>query len=271
MKYDLHIHSVYSDGTDTPTQIVQKAKEKGLNAIALTDHDTLDGLAELKGVAKENGIETVDGVELSTYSTSEVHILGYNVDVESDTLLTALADFSARREERIKNILVKLSKYNINLDYDSVAAAAVGAIGRMHVAKELINKGYCTSVYEAFDRYLGANGVAYIPSKRITPMEGVKLIKKSKGLAVLAHPLRFITAGRFNDFVYGLKPFGLDGVEGYYPTHDEKTIRTIIEIAKQNRLIVTGGTDYHGENKNVELGSVDVKLDEKTKRALKIK
>ncbi|MGN0771492.1 MAG: PHP domain-containing protein [Christensenellales bacterium] len=271
MKYDLHIHSIFSDGTDAPVAIVEKAKQKGLSAIALTDHDTIDGLDECRDAAKSAGIEFVDGLELSTYSMSEVHILGYGFDRKSDRLHSALSDFAARRVERIKNILALLGKFKINLDYDSVASNAGGAIGRMHVANELIKKGFCTSVHEAFDRYLGVNGLAYVPSKRITPMEGVKLIKNCKGLAILAHPLRFLQTGKFNDFVYGLKPFGLDGVEAYYPTHDEKTVRNITMIAKQNGMIVTGGTDYHGANKNVELGSVDVRLDDKAKKKLKIK
>lgn len=266
---DLHIHTQYSDGTLSPKEIVDLSKEKGIKTISITDHDTIKGTKEGKEYAKKAGIRFVPGVELSTFSIKEVHILGYNYDENNSQLLETLEDFSKQREERVKKILFALKKYNINIEREELDAT--NSVGRLHVAKALVKKGYSSSVPEAFDRYLGVNGLTYYPSKRITPFEGVKLIKNAGGIPVIAHPLRFFKEKSLEDLIVGLKQHGLGGIEAYYNTHDQSTSQTFLNIAKRNKLIATGGTDFHGANRNIELGSVIFSLDSYTKSRLGLK
>ncbi len=257
MKADLHMHSVYSDGTDEIATIVSKAKEAGLGLIAVTDHDTVKGVPEALAEGEKQGLKVLEGIEMSTYAICEVHVLGYCVDIKSDVLLSKLSGIECQRKERIKTILANLEKYNIRLD-ESKIFDRNGTVGRMHIAKQLIAKGHCQTVTEAFERYLGERGLAYVPSKRMTPLEGVKLIKEAKGLATIAHPLLFMQRGVLEDLIGGLKTYGLDGLEVYYPTHTPADVTRLAEIARKHRLIATGGTDYHGANKKgVEPGDVD--------------
>lgn len=257
MKADLHMHSVFSDGTDEVPAIVAKAKAAGLSLMSLTDHDTLKGVGLALEEGEKQGIKVLPGIEISTYAVCEVHILGYNIDINNDRLLTRLAEIEDKRHERIKAILANLKKYNIELDEEKIFDR-IGTVGRMHIAKQLLAKGYCQTITEAFDRYLGERGIAYVPSKRITPLEGVKLIKAAGGLAVVAHPLIFCQKGKLDDLIGGLKTYGLDGLEVYYPTHSLDDTAKLYDLAKKNRLIATGGTDYHGLNKKgVEPGDVD--------------
>lgn len=257
MKADLHMHSVFSDGTDEVPAIVAKAKAAGLSLMSLTDHDTLKGVGLALEEGEKQGIKVLPGIEISTYAICEVHILGYNIDINNDRLLTRLAEIEDKRHERIKAILTNLKKYNIELDEEKIFDR-IGTVGRMHIAKQLLAKGYCQTITEAFDRYLGERGIAYVPSKRITPLEGVKLIKAAGGLAVVAHPLIFCQKGKLDDLIGGLKTYGLDGLEVYYPTHTLEDTAKLYDLAKKNRLIATGGTDYHGLNKKgVEPGDVD--------------
>lgn len=261
MRADLHIHSVFSDGSDFPEDIVKKAKSAGLGCIALTDHDTVKGVEVAVAQGAKSGIKVLAGVELSTYATTEVHILGYNVDYKSDAFVQKMLTLENQRTERIKNILARLSQFNISVDEQKVFDRK-GIVGRMHIATELLRKGYCASITEAFDRYLGEKGVAYIPSKRMTPLEGVKLIKQAGGQAVLAHPLNYYQKKILSSLIEGLKPYGLAGLEVYYPTHSLEDTANLYEIAKGYRLFATGGTDYHGENKKgVEIGDVDYRPD----------
>ncbi len=257
MKADLHMHSVYSDGTDEIATIVSKAKAAGLGLIAVTDHDTVKGVPEALAEGEKQGVKVLEGIEMSTYAICEVHVLGYCVDIKSDVLLSKLSRIECQRKERIKTILANLEKYNIRLD-ESKIFDRNGTVGRMHIAKQLIAKGHCQTVTEAFERYLGERGLAYVPSKRMTPLEGVKLIKEAKGLATIAHPLLFMQRGVLEDLIGGLKTYGLDGLEVYYPTHTPADVTRLAEIARKHRLIATGGTDYHGANKKgVEPGDVD--------------
>lgn len=257
MKADLHMHSVFSDGTDEVPAIVAKAKAAGLSLMSLTDHDTVKGVGLALEEGEKQGIKVLPGIEISTYAICEVHILGYNIDINNDRLLTRLAEIEDKRHERIKAILANLKKYNIELDEEKIFDR-IGTVGRMHIAKQLLAKGYCQTITEAFDRYLGERGIAYVPSKRITPLEGVKLIKAAGGLAVVAHPLIFCQKGKLDDLIGGLKTYGLDGLEVYYPTHTLDDTAKLYDLAKKNMLIATGGTDYHGLNKKgVEPGDVD--------------
>lgn len=269
MKADLHVHSTMSDGTDTPREIVYKAAQRDLDVIALSDHDSIKGIAEAEQAASEAGIEVVKAVELSAYSTTEVHILGYGFNLDNDELNQKLEEFSQQRKARAKAILDRLAQFGLLLDWEKLEK--IPGIGRMHIAALLVEKGYCSGISEAFERYLGSRGSAYFPSKRIIPKDAVGLIKRAGGLSVIAHPLRFLQQNRLNDLILGLKPFGLEGLETYYPTHDETTVKRLQRIAGANALMMTGGTDYHGANRNVELGCVVWEPDRVCVRRLDLK
>ncbi|MDE6275529.1 MAG: PHP domain-containing protein [Clostridia bacterium] len=269
MKIDLHIHSVLSDGTDTPQAIVDKALSLGINCISITDHDCIKANT-VKEYAEAKGIRYINGVELSTFSTQEIHILGYAFDENNALLLEKLDYFENKRKERADRILDCLYSMGVKLDRDKLPKDSA-SVGRLHIAKLMVSEGYASSIPEAFDKYLGTSGKAYFPSKRITPIQGVELIAQAGGYAVIAHPLRFVQQRKLDSLVEGLKQFGLAGIEAYYPTHDETMCKTILSTAKRYRLIATGGTDYHGANRNIELGSVEYRLDGYTASKLGIK
>lgn len=270
MKIDLHTHSILSDGTCKPKEIVDKAKSIGLRCLSITDHDCTRANVEAGEYAKSLGIQYINGVELSTYSNQEIHILGYCFDGDNAELLEKLDNFEKKRMERATAILDRLFDMGVKLDRDKLPADSA-SVGRLHIAKLMVTEGYAANVSEAFDRYLGPKGTAYYPSKRITPMQGVELIAKAHGLAVIAHPSRLIQRNLLNPLIEGLIPFGLKGVEAYYPTHDGETCSTLLSLAKRYKLIATGGSDFHGENRNVELGSVNYKIDAYTASKLGIK
>lgn len=267
MKIDLHVHSVLSDGTDTPREIVDKAKTLGIEVLSITDHDCIRAIKDVRDYAREKKITYVNGVELSTFATCEIHVLGYCFDPDNAQLLEKLDYFEKKRKERAGLILDRLYQLGIKLDRDLLPTDSA-SVGRLHIAKLMVAQGFAASIPEAFDKYLGANGKAYYPSKRITPMQGVQLIKQAKGVPVIAHPLRFLQQGKIKPLIEGLKPFGLEGIEAYYPIHDAAACAALNKLADAYRLIATGGTDYHGANRNVELGSVDVKLNAFTMRKL---
>ncbi|MDE5654125.1 MAG: PHP domain-containing protein [Clostridia bacterium] len=270
MKIDLHIHSVLSDGTDTPKEIVDKAERLGIKCMSITDHDCIKANFEANEYATSKGIQYINGVELSTFSTQEIHILGYAFDENNATLLEKLDYFESKRKERASLIIDRLYSLGIKIDKDALPTDSA-SVGRLHIAKLMVSAGYVSSIPEAFDKYLGANGKAYYPSKRITPIQGVKLIKEAGGFAVIAHPLRFVQQRKIEMLIDGLKPFGLGGIEAYYPTHDDTMSNTILSIAKRKGLMATGGTDYHGANRNIELGSVEYNLDGYTATKLGIR
>lgn len=270
MKIDLHTHSILSDGTCEPKEIVDKAKSIGLDCLSITDHDCIRANVEVGEYAASLGIQYVNGVELSTYSNQEIHILGYCFDEDNAQLLDKLNYFEKKRRERAETILDRLFDVGVKLDRDKLPTDSA-SVGRLHIAKLMVNEGYAANVSEAFDRYLGPKGKAYFPSKRITPMQGVELISKAHGLAVIAHPSRLVQRNLLSSLIEGLKPFGLEGVEAYYPTHDDGLRGMLLSLAKRHKLIATGGSDFHGENRNVELGSVNYNLDAYTASKLGIK
>ena len=209
-------------------------------------------------------------MELSTFSVSEIHILGYCFDENNSQLLEKLDYFERKRRERATTILDRLFDLGIKLNRDALPKDSA-SVGRLHIAKLMVEQNYVATIPEAFDKYLGANGKAYCPSKRITPFQGVQLIKQAKGYPVIAHPLRFLQQNTLRPLIDGLMQFGLEGIEAYYPTHDEQVSKELKSLAKRYGLIATGGTDYHGENRNIELGSVQFQLDGYTQSKLNIK
>lgn len=255
IKSDLHIHTNHSDGSMTVGEVMDIAKHKGLDCIAITDHDIVSGINDAMLYGKQIGLKVIPGIEFSTYSVAAIHVLGYNIDYNSPVLDEVLQDLLAKRKERAELILQKLKRFNIILDPQRLPEVNVG---RSHIATALKEAGYVFSVQEAFDRYLGENKLAYVPSSRLSPLKAVQLIKQCGGKAVIAHPLQLYNSKKLIPLIEGLLPYGLDGLEVYYPTHNDKETATLLEIAKKYNLFATGGSDYHGINKNNLINQIGV-------------
>ena len=246
---DLHIHSTYSDGSMSPTELVQYAHRLGLSAIAITDHDTIEGVEEAMYVGNQLGIEIVSGLELSIkHDDSAVHLLGYLFRHSDNALILALNRLQTARVERNKVILANLNRLGVDIDMQELDKISChGQSGRPHIAQLLIQKGVVKNMDEAFDRYLARGGMAYAPRAVLQAATAIEMIKNAGGLAVLAHPQQLEKSGIDVNAVIGkLRTAGLDGVEVYYPTHSRQFKKKLLVIAKKLDLIITGGSDYHG-------------------------
>ncbi|HEY7032794.1 MAG TPA: PHP domain-containing protein [Thermomicrobiales bacterium] len=243
---DLHTHSNVSDGLLTPTELVRAADGRGLRVLALTDHETVAGLAEAESAARDAGIEFIPGVELNTdRGHHEVHILGYYVDRNDSDLVAALAHLEEQRVERIERMVRQLATIGAPVDLDRVRElAGPGTIGRPHVARAMIEKGYVSTVSEAFDRYLASGRPGFVPRRRNDPEAAVSLLRRNGAVPVLAHPL---TTGDVEAILQRLTPVGLLGLEAYYGEYDESVRQDLRATADRWGLIATGGSDYHGE------------------------
>jgi 3',5'-nucleoside bisphosphate phosphatase len=259
---DLHIHSTASDGKLTPPEIVKMAADKSLKVIALTDHDSVEGIVPALAAAKAYPALTfIPGVEISTdLADGEAHILGYFVDYTDPDFAKTLERFRLSRLNRGKKMVDKLSSLGIFIDWKRVQQiAGDGAIGRPHVARAMLEKGYINKFEEAF-RYIGHDGPAYVPRDKMTPEEAVALILRARGLPVLAHPF---TVKNPEEMAAKLKKVGLVGIEAYYKDNDLSQITATLVLAEKLGLIATGGTDYHamGEPGEMPMGGVAVPLE----------
>jgi predicted metal-dependent phosphoesterase TrpH len=250
---DLHMHSTHSDGTDSPRALVEIAKQKGLAAIAVTDHDTFSAVEEAKAAGAELGVRVLSGVEISVeYAGKTVHMLGYCFDAGADTLREKLGAILKGREERNIQIVKKLNDLGMDITYDEIASEAGGkVVGRPHFAAVMIRKGHVKERQEAFDKYLAKGAAAYMDRLRFGPEDSVAMIREAGGLAVLAHPklVRFPEGEVVEDLVRSLTDVGLGGIECYYSLHTPEETQQYLGLAKKYNLVVTGGSDYHGRNK----------------------
>ncbi len=252
---DLHIHSTFSDGNFTPEEIVNHAKNAGLAAISITDHDNTDGTPSAITAGKELGVEVVPGVELSVEPESpqdeEIHILGYYVDWKDESFQQKLRHFRKARRERAHHILENLARLGIKIDPQQLfEVAGKGSVGRMHVAKVLRDEGFVNYVQEAFDLYLAYGKPAYVPKLRLSSQEAITLISGIGGISVIAHP---IYGGSSREIIQKLKSLGLDGIEVYYPNHKPEDVKKFGSWANEFGLLVTGGSDCHGGTVNGEV------------------
>jgi predicted metal-dependent phosphoesterase TrpH len=254
---DLHVHTTASDGSETPAIVVQKAVKKGLSAIAITDHDTIAGIKTASNEAKKyNNFIVVPGIEISTeFENSEVHILGYFIDSENLQLNKTLNKLKNERELRGQKIIHKLNRNGINITINKVRQiVGSGIIGRTHIAKALVVSGYSKDIQSAFDKYLLKGRLAYVPRQKITPLDALNLIKKANGISVLAHPIFLKDKAQ----IIKVLKYGFQGVEIEYPNHPDSFKIWLHQVAKDMKLITTGGSDYHGEYKNVDIGESTV-------------
>jgi len=265
---DLHLHTIFSDSTYTPEEVTRKAVKNGLSAIAVVDHDTVLGLEPSIEAGRACGLEVLPGIELSTeHEGKEVHMLGYLIDYKSGPLLEKL-DFLRRcRIERIYKITAKLKEMGVDLKPEIVFDIVKdGVPGRLHVARAMLKQRIVSTIFEAFKKYIGDKCPAYIAGFKLSPIEGIKLIRDSAGIPVLAHPYSMNQDELIPQFV----SYGLMGLEVYYPEHSQSMVNFYLGLAEKYNLLVTGGSDCHGTAKpGIKIGLVKIpyELVEKLKRA----
>jgi 3',5'-nucleoside bisphosphate phosphatase len=243
---ELHCHSTSSDGVYPPAQVVGMAAARGVRVLALTDHDTTDGIAEAAAVAALHGMTLIPGVELTcSVERGEVHLLGYFVSVSNAIFQAKLTQFRGGRDTRGQAIVAKLNTLGIPIQWERVKAkAGVGAVGRPHVARALIEVGAATSVDDAFNRYLGRGRPAHVERQRLTPVEAVQLVRAAGGVPVLAHPLSVLN---LEVTLAEMIPAGLLGIEAYYGAYKPEERGALADIAAFHNLITTVGSDFHGD------------------------
>lgn len=243
---DLHSHTRASDGTCTPMENVRLAKEAGLTAIAITDHDIVAGVAEAIEAGIELGVEVIPGVEISSSANGQdIHVLGYFIPYQSESFAQTLIGLRETRDERNRLLIERLKELGIPISLEGVYRRKEGAdknIGRPHIAEELIELGIVSSMEEAFAKYLGKTGAAYVNPPRISPHQAIEMIKQAGGVAVLAHP------GLYDDdeLVKELISYGLDGIEVWHPDNDEQARMRYQMLAEGTGIVMTGGSDFHG-------------------------
>jgi predicted metal-dependent phosphoesterase TrpH len=246
---DLHTHSTASDGVYSPSELLQHAREAGLRVLALTDHDTTNGLAEGAEAARALGIDFIPGLELNTDTDGgEVHILGYFPDFERADFQEALKMLRDARERRGQRIVERLNEHGIPISWERVREIAQGTVGRPHVAMALIEAGYVQSVSEAFDTYIGKGCVGYVPRYRLSPFDATRLIDSANGLPVIAHPLTMPGLTTLREWLPELCAAGMVGLETYYGPYTAENEAELHALADRYGLIPTGGSDFHGPN-----------------------
>lgn len=256
---DLHVHSTESDGTLTPIEVMHAAKEAGLSALALTDHDTASGIAKAKAAATECGIELIPGIELSTEyelptkkgDRKEIHIVGLYIDPDNEQLQKKTKEFRDCRNSRNEVMIEALRNEGFDITMEDVIAENPDSvITRANIARYLFEHGQIKSVAEAFDKYIGDGCKCYVGRFKVTPMDAVTLIHEAGGIAILAHPLLYhLSSVTLQHLIDNLKEVGLDGIEAIYSTHTTGEEQLVKRIAAENHLLISGGSDFHGANK----------------------
>ena len=260
-KVDLHVHSTTSDGDLSPSEVVRYALSQGLIALALTDHDTLGGIAEAQRAAEGADLDVIPGTEInSKWEGGALHLLGYYVDPDHPVLKRRLQRMRNARLDRAHAMLDRLEDLGLPMDWEDVDAMAQGqSMGRPHIARALLNRGYVDSIQEAFDRYISPGGAAYVPRLRLTPGEVIESIHAAGGVAVLAHP----GPSGAVDIIPRLVSLGLQGLEVYYPRQSSSDVQLLLDLCQRYGLIATGGSDFHAEDheEGATLGSVFVPVE----------
>jgi predicted metal-dependent phosphoesterase TrpH len=267
---DLHLHSIYSDGTCSPGELVERAMHAGLHAIGLTDHDTVEGNTEFLAAAAAAGIDAIAGVEISAEYVNpvsnrkgdgELHILGYfpEWNEQNEQAMSDLAEIRENRSERNPKIIQRLRDLGCDITIEEVNAFAGNkVVGRPHIAALLVQKGYAASTEQAFTRYLSNKAPAYVPKKIFTPERAIRLIRDAGGLPVLAHPkmLQIHSEPHMRNLLDSLTVLGLEGIEAHCSTHQPYDVQRFSGHAEEYDLVITGGTDFHGDNKpDIHIGT----------------
>lgn len=260
---DLHCHSTASDGTLSPRDVVKLAHQNGISAMALTDHDTIAGIDDAAAAAADLAIDFIPGIEISAEfpHPGTLHILGYGIDPKSKSLHELTQTLLAGRDNRNPKIIAKLQELGISITMQEVEAKAQGdVIGRPHIAAVMMEKGYVSSIKNAFNEYLAPGGKAYFDKERLTPRQAISMIRDAGGIAVIAHPvqLRLQNSSQIETAVKDLVDSGLGGIETIHSDHSPADIEQFTAYAKKYNLVTTGGSDFHGTNKtHIDLGFVN--------------
>ena len=252
MRIDLHTHTTCSDGILTPTELIQEAKEAGLDVIAVTDHDTTAGLDEASEVCERLGLRLIPGIELSVFAMDrEVHVLGFFLDRASQALQSFLDEQREARVGRIYKMLEKLKAIGVDIPPDDVVVEGKkGTLGRPHVARALVKHGYIKEEDQAFHKYIGRDQPGYVPRVKVSAPEGIQKLREAGAVPVLAHPGLYGKVG----VVEHMLEAGIQGIEAYHPDHTDAAAGRFVELAEEKGLVVTGGSDYHGRQRGRRFG-----------------
>jgi|CXWL01.1.fsa_nt_gi predicted metal-dependent phosphoesterase TrpH len=267
---DLHIHTYYSDSSMSPDEVVVEALKNNISCISITDHDVVDGVVPTRVSAQGKDLEVIAGIELSSeFEGKDIHILGYFVDIEKGPLVEKIESFLDGRVARMKQMILNLQAVGIkDIEYEEAAALTKSrAVGRMHLATLLIQKGHAKNIKAVFDKFLSPDRPGYAPKFQQTPFEAIDLIHQSGGLAVMAHPM----LTQKDELISRLAKYGMDGLEVYYPNTMPTTIQFYEGLAKKNNLLMTGGSDAHGAAKvytHIGKASIPYELVEQMKQKL---
>jgi len=261
LKVDFHVHTTSSDGTLSPKEVVQRAHKNNVRYLAITDHDTLTGLSEAIEESSKHDVVVIPGIELSTQHNNEsIHILGYFKDdsFKNDALAKELDNIKNHRIVRAKKMIDKLKEeYNIEINFEKILKEAKDTIARPHIAREIIKCGYPYEMDEIFDKFIGKGCKAYVPTLKLSTIDGVKLIKKYNALVFLAHP-KLIRHSNINEFL----EMNLDGLESIYYQNSEDETKKFVKIANENNLLTTCGSDFHGDletdTRHGDIGSMEL-------------
>jgi len=254
---DLHLHTRFSDGTDTPERVVELAHAAGLSAMAITDHDNTDAIALARPVAARYGIELIHGIEMSSSAYGlEVHMLGFFLNLETPILQQHLKEQQARRVNRVREMVDRLQRVGVKIDAEEVFdIAGEGTVGRPHVARVLLQHGYVSALSEAFEKYLGPKNPGFVPGSPLAPSRVIDVIRAAGGVPVLAHPVYLKRDALIEELITD----GLAGLEVYHSGHTPEIVRHYEQIANRLKLLKTGGSDSHGDSKEgLPVGTVKV-------------
>jgi predicted metal-dependent phosphoesterase TrpH len=264
-RVDLHLHTTVSDGALAPAELVKAAAAVGIRVMAVTDHDSIDGIGEAQAAASNMPIEVIPGIEVSAnLNGNDVHVLGYLLDPNDRSLREALSRLQADRIAQARGMVERLGELGCPLEWERVVAiAGAGSLGRPHIARALLERGYVESVDEAFSRFLRRGGPAYVAGQKFLPEEAVNLIKQAGGVPSLAHPI-IVGASDYrldlSRLIPALTEAGLEGIEAYYKGYTPEITAALLAIASRHRLVPTGGSDFHGGGvvADAVLGAVEV-------------
>ena len=247
-RIDLHVHTIYSDGTYTPEEVVRRAKDLDLVAISITDHDSVNGVEEAIRIGKRLGVEVVPGVEMSTdLGNDEIHVLGYYLDWKDEAFLSKLREFQGARARRNRKLVRKLGDLGMRVDYNEVKKLNPrGVISRLHIARLMVKSDYVPSIGAAFEKWLNPGKPAYVRRLKVSPFQIIQLISDLQGIPVMAHP----HLSKRDDLIPELVKAGLGGIEVYHSVHNGRVVEHYKRIAHRHGLLITGGSDCHGEAKD---------------------
>jgi len=256
VKFDLHLHTNASDGTDTPEGLVRHAADQGFSVIAVTDHDTIAGVNPAAEAGVQLNIRVIPGVEISAGGVEEIHILGYGgASFDGERLEKELSVMRGQRERRMVEMVARLNALGVVLSLDQVMERVGGSAGRAHLAQFLVEQGYAADIRDAFAKYLSPGKAAYVPREKLTSRQAIELLRSVNAVPVIAHPGQSHDELSFpKDRIREMADAGLMGIEAYHPAHTLRQCRDYERMAREMGLLVTGGSDYHGGIKSVEMG-----------------